>query len=320
MDDMNSETDERPIPVEPDVQMVLDMMAEAGNPPLEEMTPAEGRALMAAMSQPTADPVELHSVEDLTIEGPGGPLGLRIYRPGDTTDAPLVVTCHGGGWVLGDLDTHDGVARELCSRTGSVVVSVDYRLAPEARFPAAVEDCWAALLWAADNARSLGADPGRLVVAGDSAGGNLAAVLARRARDTGAPRLAAQLLVYPVTDHDFDRSSYLANAEGKLLTRGAMVWFWDHYVPDTDTRKNPDASPLRIDDAVGLAPAVVVLAGHDPLHDEGAAYARLLDEAGVPVTVLEYPGMIHGFFGMVGAIATARRAHADVARALGEIL
>ena len=208
------------------------------------------------------------------IPGPDGPLGVRIYAPDAAAPLPVLVYFHGGGWVLGNLDTSDAQCRSLTNAIGCVTVSVDYRLAPEARFPAAVEDCYAATRWVADNASELGCDSKRVAVGGTSAGANLAAVVPLMARDRGHPSLAYQVLVYPITDGSMDTSSYRENAEGYFLTAGAMAWFWKHYINDDRDRSHPYAAPLNAADLSGLPPALVITAEYDPLRDEGEAYAR----------------------------------------------
>lgn len=260
-----------------------------------------------AAGQPVA------KVEDRSVPGPAGEIPVRIYAPAAAGPLPLLVYFHGGGFVVCDLDSHDGLCRSLTHATGCITVSVDYRLAPEAKFPAAPEDCFAATRWVAEHARELGGDAARLAVAGDSAGGNLAAVVALMARERGGPALVHQLLIYPVTDHGFDTASYKANAEGYFLTRDMMRWFWGHYLAKPEDGSHPHASPLRAPDLSGLPPATVVTAEYDPLRDEGEAYARRLEKAGVPVELRRYPGMIHGFFGMADAIDRAREATAHAA-------
>jgi acetyl esterase len=220
----------------------------------------------------------------------------------------LLVYFHGGGWVLGGIETHDGVCRELANAAGCVVVSVDYRLAPEHKFPAAVEDCYAATQWAAAHAGDLGADARRLAVGGDSAGGNLAAVVSQMAPDRGGPPIVFELLVYPVTTAAFDTPSYRDNAEGYLLTAGDMRWFWNHYLNGPADADNPYASPLRATRLAGLPPALVITAEFDPLRDEGEQYAQRLEEAGVPTRLIRYDGMIHGFFGMSHMMDKAKAA------------
>jgi acetyl esterase len=232
---------------------------------------------------------------------------------------PILAYYHGGGWVVGSLDTHEGVCRALANRARCLVVAVDYRLAPEHPFPAAVEDAWAAVEWLSENAAEIGGDPGRLAVGGDSSGGNLAAVMALRARDRGL-RLAFQLLVYPVTDHDLDSPSYLANADGYGLRRESMRWFWDQYLSDPAQRSHPEASPLRASDLAGVAPALVLTCEYDPLRDEGEAYAERLRRAAVPVSISSYEGMIHGFFRMPAVIDAACRALDETGSALRKAL
>jgi acetyl esterase len=263
-----------------------------------------------------APEIPLAAIEDRTLPGPAGEIPVRVYRPSTEETLPALVFFHGGGWVIGSLESHDPTCRELAQRTGCAVVAVDYRLAPEHRHPAAADDCYAALCGVASRAGELGVDAERLAVGGDSAGGNLAAVTALLARERSGPRLAFQLLVYPVTDADFTRASYEENAEGYLLTRAAMQWFWDHYAPDPGTRAAPTAAPLRAPDLRGLPPALVQTAEFDPLRDEGEAYAARLREAGVPVTVSRYDGMIHGFFAMTALVDGARRAMDEAAAAL----
>ena len=218
--------------------------------------------------------------------------------------------------MIGDLDGADVTCRELAARSGSVVVSVDYRLAPEHRYPAAHEDCYAATIWAAEHASELGADAGKLAVGGDSAGGNLAAVVCLRARDEDGPAIRFQLLVYPVTDHNYETASYRDNAEGYLLTRDGMVWFWDHYLGPDGDGSHPHASPLRAEDLSGLPPAHVITAEYDPLRDEGEAYAQRLREAGVPTTHTRYAGQIHAFYGMHGVLDDAMNAAQESAEKL----
>jgi acetyl esterase len=265
--------------------------------------------------------VKLAEVEDRRIPGAAGEIGVRVYRPEGRAPLPALVYFHGGGWVIGSLETHDGACRELANRVGCVVVSVDYRLAPESRYPAAAEDCYAATKWVAGNAQALGVDPARIGIGGDSAGGNLTAVVALMARDRGGPALRHQLLIYPVTDADFGRPSYRENAEGYLLTTKAMEWFWGHYVPDPAQRAEPYAAPLRAKDLAGLPPAFVITAEYDPLRDEGEAYAKRLQQAGVPTRLQRYDGAIHGFFAMGLLSEVARTALADAVaeakRALG---
>jgi acetyl esterase len=243
----------------------------------------------------------------------------RIYMPYGTGPFPVLVYLHGGGWVIGDLEAYDATCRALTNAAGCLVVAMEYRLAPEHKFPAAPEDCYAATCWVAANAAAIGGDPRRIAVGGDSAGGNLAAVVAQMARDRGGPALVYQLLVYPVTNYGYDTASYEENAEGYLLTRNAMVWFWNHYLRSAADGNNPLASPLRASDLRDLPPAMVLTAEFDPLRDEGEAYAMRLQEAGVPVTLKRYTGTIHGFFSLDAVLDQGKQAMADAAAALRTI-
>jgi acetyl esterase len=233
---------------------------------------------------------EVAQVDDRLL---GSALPVRVYRPDVAGPLPAVVYFHGGGWVVGSIESHDPVCRALAARTPCTVVSVDYRLAPEHRFPAAVDDAWAATTWVAEHAAELGVDPARIAVAGDSAGGNLAAAVALRARDAGLP-LALQVLTYPVTDYDLDSAGYRAHGSGLNLTRAKMEWYWQQYLGSGDG-SHPDASPSRAADLAGVAPALVQTAEHDPLVFEGEEYARALQAAGVPTRLTRYDGQIHGF-------------------------
>ncbi len=283
---------------------------------LGSMTAQEVRALFEQGNPPPGEDVA--SVEDLEVPGPDGPLPVRVYRPdGAAVPAPVVVFFHGGGWVLGSIATHDATCRGLANRTGAVYVSVDYRLAPEHPYPAAPEDCYAATCWVADHAADLGVDPGRLAVAGDSAGGNLAAVVCQMARDRSGPAIAFQLLIYPVTDLDLDRwPSMEENADGPLLTREGMDWFARHYVGTLPFTGDPYAAPIRAADLSGLPPAYVATAGHDPLRDEGAGYAEALAAAGVTVGYDNFATMIHGFVGFADVVPAAGDARDRIAAAL----
>jgi acetyl esterase len=303
------------MPLDPGLKLVLDQLAANPGPQLHELPVAQARAFFDQMQLPRPE-VKVAEVMDRRIPGPAGELPVRIYRPEGEAPFPALVYFHGGGWVIGSLETHDGSCRELANRIGCVVVSVDYRLAPEARFPAAAEDCFAATQWVAEHARELRIDAGRIGVGGDSAGGNLAAVVALMARDRRGPALRHQLLIYPVTDADFSRASYRENAEGYLLTTKAMEWFWSHYVPDATKRVEPYAAPLRATELAGLPPAFVLTAEYDPLRDEGEAYARRLEHSGVPTVLKRYDGAIHGFFAMGLLAQVGRDAVDDAAEAV----
>jgi len=303
------------MPLDPQAKAFLDQLAAAGAPPLNSLPVAEARqALRTLFSAGAPEPIA--KVEDRQVPGPAGRIPVRIYTPGGRGPLPVLVYFHGGGWVLGDLETHDNTCRGLANAAGCVVVAVDYRLAPEHKFPAAPEDCYAAAKWVALNAAAFGGDPARLAVGGDSAGGNLAAAVALMAADRGAPTVAYQLLIYPVTAHAFDTPSYRENADGYLLTRDSMRWFWDHYLANENDGQNPYASPLRARDFRRLPPALVITAEFDPLRDEGEAYAARLREAGVPVEVKRYAGMIHGFFSLGHVMAQGKKAVADAAAGL----
>ena len=298
----------------PQIQQVLKVMAELNLQPIEAMTPAEARAQMEATAQSRkAEPLPVDRVEERMIPGPAGNIRLRLYWPNSAVPVPAIVYFHGGGHVIGSLDTHDLIARNLCAGAEALVASVDYRMGPEHRFPAAVDDCFAALEWVHTNAESLGADPDRVGVHGDSAGANLAAVVALLARDAGGPRLRLQSLVYPVADYNLAGDSYEKYARGcGLLTKEAMVWFRDHYLRGPADADDWRASPIKAASFAGVAPAIVVTAECDVLHDEGQRYAEALRRAGVPVEHKEYPGMIHGFFGMVPVVDDAMNAQRAV--------
>jgi len=294
------------VSVHPQAQQILDGKAASGAPPLWELSPDEGRAMVEANNATIPAGPDMESVRDIVIPSQAGGMPARLYSP--SASAPgLVVYFHGGGWVVGTLDGWDASVRNLAAASGCDVVSVDYRLAPEHVFPAAADDAYDALVWAA-SAEGLAA--GRpVVVAGDSAGGNLAAVSALRARDFGGPPIALQVLVYPVVDCDLDRRSYHEYDRDELiLNRRDMVWFWDHYAPDPATRANPYASPLRASSLSGLPPAYVVTAEHDPLRDEGFAYADRLRAARVPVEHRHYGSQIHAFFTFTGVLDDADKA------------
>jgi acetyl esterase len=295
------------MPLDRQARAVLDAIAALGLAPMEQGTPTEARAAFLERRRLTAGPPPpIHRTEERRIPGPAGEIPIRLYRPDDRRPLPALVYFHGGGWVIGSIDTHDATSRELANQGGCLVVSVDYRLAPEHKFPAAAEDAYAATRWVAEHAAEIGADPGRLAVGGDSAGGNLASVVALMARDRGGPRLAVQLLIYPVTDHAFDTPSYRENAEGYGLTRGQMIWFSNHYLNRPADADSPYASPLRAESLRGLPPALIITAEYDVLRDEAERYAERLQADGVEVRLARHPGQIHGFFGMTGQIEAAR--------------
>ncbi|HEU4430262.1 MAG TPA: alpha/beta hydrolase [Myxococcota bacterium] len=301
--------------LDPTIKLLLDAMAAAGGPALGTQSVAETRTLFDNMPLPRKQ-IELARIENRKIPGPAGEIPVRIYQPHGAGVKPVLVYLHGGGWVIGSLDSYDATCRELAEGAGCVVVSVDYRLAPEHGYPAAPEDCYAAVQWVAANAATLGADATQLAVGGDSAGGNLSAVVSQMARDKGGPAIRFQLLIYPVTDADFTRRSYVDNAEGYLLTTAAMHWFWDHYLPAKPQRAEPYASPLRASDLSGLPPAWVCTAEFDPLRDEGEAYAQRLQQAGVSTTLTRFDGLIHGFIAMGVAAPKAQAAVDEAVAAL----
>ena len=301
------------MPLDPQVQAFLDQVTAMNLPPLNTMSVEEARQAAAALSEVHGAPEPVASVDNLAIPGPAGEIPVRVYTPEQSGPLPVLVYFHGGGWVLGDLESHDALCRTLANAAGCVVASVEYRLAPEHKFPAAAEDAYAATRWAAENAAQIGGDPQRIAVGGDSAGGNLAAVAALMARDRGGPQLGFQLLIYPATDSACDTTSCRENAEGYLLTLQMMRWFWNHYLNSEADRVNAYAAPLRAPDVRGLPPALVLTAEFDPLRDEGEAYAARLRAAGVPVQLKRYDGMIHGFLGMGALIDRARTAIEEIA-------
>jgi acetyl esterase len=305
------------MPLDPAVRMLLDQLAAAGMPPLERLPVPEGRAFYKGMATMYGEPPAVARVEERRIPGPQGAIPVRVYTPEGAAPFPVLVFFHGGGWVIGDLETHDVTCRSLARAVPAMVVAVDYRLAPEHKFPAAAEDAYAAARWVAEHAEGIGADPRRVAVGGDSAGGNLSAVVALMARDRGGPRLVHQLLVYPATDASMDHPSVHENADGYFLTRATMIWFWNHYLGSPADGRNPYASPLLAPDLRGLPPATVITAEFDPLRDEGERYAARLREAGVPVELTRYDGMIHAFFSMEALFPQAREAVQQAARALG---
>ncbi len=269
------------MPLDPQAQLVLDQLQGAGVPDLADLGVEAARALYEQMPPATAG-AAMERVENRRIPGPAGEIPIRLYVAEPGGPHPALVYFHGGGFVICSLETHDHTCRALARASGCNVVSVDYRLAPEAKFPAAPEDCYAAVAWVADHAASLGIDPSRVAVGGDSAGGNLAAVVTQMARERGGPPLRFQLLVYPVTDHAFETASYHANAEGYMLTRKTMIWFWEQYLARPEQGREALASPLRAEKLDGLPPAFVITDEFDPLRDEGEAYADRLREAVVP--------------------------------------
>lgn len=286
------------MPLEPASHALLAQLAAGGGPAIHESTPAIARMsgpIFAGMSGRGPD---VGSVRNVRIDVAGGQIRARVLRPdGDPT--AIIVYYHGGGWVIGDIDLqYDHLGRQLANLTRSTVVLVNYRKAPEHPFPTAIEDSCAGLTWVAEHAAELAPAGVPLIVAGDSAGGNISAVMALRARDLGGPRIDYQALVYPVTDCDLSTASYLAPENQLLLSRDTMIWFWDHYLPDLPAREHPDASPLRAASHAGLPPALVYVAEYDPLHDEGVAYAHALQAAGVPVTLEEARGQMHAYFQM----------------------
>ena len=313
------------MPLDPQAREFLEALLAANVPPVFLLTPEQARQRMLLLSNFGPQP-ELDEVRNLTIDGPAGsgPLGIRVYRPFGFRHLPAVVYCHGGGWVTGSVETHDGLCRWLASSLERVIVSVDYRLAPEHKYPTPLDDVQAALQWTVRNFEDLGSAPGPVVIAGDSAGGNLAAALALRDRDrirSGAAerKIGLQILLYPVLDHELSTASMREYAEGYLLTRDAMACFWRHYLPDAATGTQPEASPLKCPDLTDVAPAVLLTAGFDPLRDEGAAYAARLEAAGVRVRLLDYPDQIHDFLRRTHLFDQARAAFADIRDAVADI-
>jgi acetyl esterase/lipase len=309
--------------LDPESQRLLGLMAAANRPAWNTLTPKEARALYLSLRPAAQGPRPAEAkVIDRTIPGSAGELPIRIYRPAAATDArlPGLVYAHGGGWVFGNLESHDVLCAQLALEAGIAVVAVDYRLAPEARFPGAFDDMVAGLKWVADNGPSIGVDPARLAIGGDSAGANLAAAVSIWARDHGGPKLHLQLLAYPVTDAVARSESYRRYEDGYGLNAATMEWFFDHYTPDKATRGDWRVSPLRTGSLAGLAPALVITAGYDLLRDEGRAYAFRLQQEGTLADLVEFGGMLHGFLSSPMLLHGARRGTSLAAAALREAL
>ncbi len=305
------------MPVDPQAQAFLNMLTTLNVPPMNTLSVEEVRASYDAMAQFSGTPEEVHNVEDRMIPGPAGEIPVRVYTPEGTSPFPVLVFFHGGGWTIGTLNGYDGVCRALTNSAQCIVVSVDYRLAPEHKFPAAVEDAYAATEWVAQNAASISGDSARIAVGGDSAGGNLSAIVSQMARDKSGPKLVYQLLIYPATDYFIPGTASMhENADGYFLTRDSIVWFWNNYSNSEEDAHNPMMAPLHAKDFHNLPPALVITAEYDPLRDEGEMYAAKLQEAGVTVTSTRYNGMIHGFFTMAGLMDQSKVAIAEAAAAL----
>lgn len=302
--------------LDPQAKFVLDQLNRLGVPPLETLSAEEARSWTSNFSLLAGTPEDVGNVIDRTIDGPEGDIPVRIYIPDGEGPFPAFIYYHGGGWVIGNLDIVDVPCRRIANQANCVVISVDYRLAPEHKFPAAIEDAYAAVKWVATNGSEIQVNPNKIAVGGDSAGGNLATVVSMMARDKGGPSIVQQTLLYPVTNHSFDTISYEENADGYFLTKATMKWFWNHYLQNEQDGKNPYASPLLADDLSVLPPALVITAGFDPLRDEGEAYAERLKAANIPVEMTRYDSMIHGFCWMPGAIEQGMQAIDQVASTL----
>lgn len=309
------------MPLDPQVRALIDQASAAGLPPYPTLSAEEARRVMVLrMAMTAGEPQAVAAVSNRQIPGPDGPLLLRTFTPAGSGPFPILVYFHGGGFVVGSVETHDHLCRALANASGCIVASVEYRLAPEHKFPAAVDDAFAATRWVTDNAADLLGDARRIAVGGDSAGGNLAAATALRARDEGGPALRYQLLIYPVTNHNFDTPSYHENGSGYMLSRADMEWYWNHYLAREEDGLHPYASPLRAEDLHGLPPALVATAEYDPLRDEGEAYANRLREAGVPVAFTRYNGLIHGFLRYHNVLDRIRQALDEMGAALRETM
>ena len=306
------------MPLDPQVQAFLDELNALDPPPLETLTPEEARQACIAEIEALGTPEAVAKVRNFSVPGPAGEIPVRLYKPESSGGGalPVLVFFHGGGWVVCNLETHDTVCRQLANAVGCAVVAVDYRLAPEHKYPAAAEDSYAATKWVAENAETFGGDPSRVAVGGDSAGGNLATVVCLMARERGAFMPVCQILLYPVVDYNFERPSYHENAEGYVLTESAMRWFWDCYLECDEDGYEPYASPIRAESLVGLPPALVITSEYDPLRDEGEAFAARLGESGVPVEHTRYEGMIHPFIRRTAIFDKAKLAQKQVADTL----
>jgi acetyl esterase len=305
------------MPLHPQAQTLCDLVnamggAAASDDQLEAAR--DGHAMLTSAG--SGEPQAVAHVEDRTVPGPHGGIPVRIYRPRDEVDLPVLVWLHGGGWTIGSVDVYDPITRAIANAAGCIIVSVDYRLAPEHPFPAPLDDCWAAVQWAGSHAADFGGDPARVAIGGDSAGGNLSAVCALLARDAGGPTLALQLLVYPTTDARCGAESQTTNGQGYLLERAQLDWFYDCYLRNGGDRADWRVSPLLAPSLEAVAPALVITAEYDPLRDEGEAYAKRLADAGVPVEVTRYDGMIHAFFGLTMTFDDAHDALSQSAAAL----
>ena len=306
------------MPLAEEYAALFSQMAETPAPAISDIPPEQGREMYRLM-RPVIPELPIGSIRDEQIPGPAGEIDIRIYTPAGDGPFGILVNYHGGGWVIGDLDTSDSVCRQLAEAASCVVVSVDYRLAPENPAPAAIEDSWAALQWVAENQSSLGGN-GRLAVGGESAGGCLAATMSMHARKLGSPKIDFQLLAYPVVDADMTRQSYLDNGEDYLLTTKTMKWFWDMYCPDEELRANPTLSPLQAEDLSGLPATLVVTAEFDPLRDEGELYGKRLKEAGVAAEVLSCDGLVHDFLATAPVFKSSGAAFAQIAEKVKQAL
>ncbi len=304
------------MPLDPQVKILLDQIASAPGPKLHTLTAPDARRVTGSMFKVPPERTEkVFKVEDRKIPGPGGSIPIRVYTPEGSGPFPVLVFFHGGGWVICDLDSHDGPCRALTNKVGCVTVSVDYRLAPEHKFPAGVEDCFAATKWVSEHAKELNVDANRLAVGGDSAGGNLSAVIAQLARDAGGPKIAFQLLIYPATESELDTYSHKTFTD-YFLTKDDITWFWKQYLRTPADRKDPRIAPALAKSLKGLPPALIVTAEFDPLRDEGEAYGEKLRAAGVLVSVTRYEGMIHGFVSMYEVLDKGKQAIDESAGAL----